>query len=160
LSDWDEECLRQAIRLAAENAGLEREGGGPFGAVIAADGVVLCSGANHVTRHFDPTAHAEVEAIREACRLIRNPSLAGYTLYSSCEPCPMCLASALWARVDRIVYASGREDAAKAGFDDEAFYREVARPPSERATPCVQGLRELGWQAFEAWNANAMKKPY
>ncbi len=156
----DAECLREAIAIAVANAALEADGGGPFGAVIAKDGLILARGANSVTRSKDPTAHAEVVAIREACLSLGSHRLDGCVLFTSCEPCPMCLAAALWARVDRIVFASDRKDAAAAGFDDEAFYREVSLAPEARATPCRQDLRDEGWPAFEAWKKNIGREAY
>lgn len=156
----DAECLREAIAIAIANAALETDGGGPFGAVIAKQGRIIARGANSVTRSHDPTAHAEVIAIREACQALGSHRLDGCVLFTSCEPCPMCLTAAMWARVDRIVYASNRQDAAAAGFDDEAFYREVSLNPEARATPCRQELRQEGWAAFEAWNRNRDRKAY
>lgn len=115
----DEQWLVEAIRLATVNVA---EGGGPFGALVVRDGRVVGQGQNRVTRDNDPTAHAEVQAIRAACRAISDFSLVGATIYSSCEPCPLCLAASLWSRADRVVYAANRDDAARAGFDDRAFY--------------------------------------
>jgi guanine deaminase len=161
--DQDAALLREAITLAIANASLEREGGGPFGAVIARKGStpsIVSRGSNCVTRHCDPTAHAEVMAIREAGRILGTHDLSGYVLYSSCEPCPMCLTAALWARLDSIVFASGREDAADAGFDDAYFYREVALPLAQRRIPCRQALRDEAQAAFEAWLRNPNRKTY
>jgi guanine deaminase len=160
LSEHDKACLAEAIALARENAGRSSDGGGPFGAVIAQQGRIIARGVNSVTYRCDPTAHAEIVAIREACQLLASHSLAGCILYTSCEPCPMCLTAALWARVDGIVYASSRQDAAAAGFDDEVFYSEVAKLPPERSLPCKQGLREQGGTAFTAWQKNPHRKPY
>ncbi|MBI4889296.1 MAG: nucleoside deaminase, partial [Acidobacteria bacterium] len=111
-----EEFLRRAISLAAENVELGR--GGPFGAVIVMDGEVVAEGANHVTAQNDPTAHAEVEAIREACRRLGRHDLRGGVIYASCEPCPMCLSAIYWARLDSLYYAASKDDASAAGFDD------------------------------------------
>jgi guanine deaminase len=154
--------LREALDLAYENAQSGPEGGGPFGAVIAptAGGPVLARGTNGVTRLCDPTAHAEVVAIRAAGAALSTHDLRGYTLYTSCEPCPMCLAAALWARLDSVIYASTRQDAEAAGFDDAHFYREVSLPPTERALPCRNALREEGHKAFTAWLANPRRTPY
>lgn len=160
MNSGDAECLREAIAIAVANAALESDGGGPFGAVIAMEGRIIARGANSVTRSKDPTAHAEVVAIREACRALGSHRLVGCVLFTSCEPCPMCLTAALWARVDRIVFASNRKDAAAAGFDDEAFYQQVSLGPEERATPCQQDLRAEGWAAFEAWNRNRGREAY
>ncbi|MGA8254963.1 MAG: nucleoside deaminase, partial [Nocardioides sp.] len=115
----DEQWLTRAIELAVSNV---TDGGGPFGAVIVRDDALLATGQNRVTRDLDPTAHAEVLAIRAACLAVGDFSLVGCTLYASCEPCPLCVSSALWARLDRVVYAADRHDAARGGFDDRAFY--------------------------------------
>lgn len=125
VSNIDTLYLQQAIRLAIDSVA---DGGGPFGAVIVRDGDVVATGQNRVTRDHDPTAHAEVTAIRATGAALGDFSLAGCTLYSSCEPCPMCMSAALWARVDRVVYAADRYDAAEGGFDDLAFYEALATP--------------------------------
>ena len=138
----------RSIALAVENVA---EGGGPFGAVIVRDGELLATGQNRVTRDLDPTAHAEVCAIRAACASVGDFSLAGATLYTSCEPCPLCLSASLWARLDRVVFAADREDAAQGGFDDLEFYELFAR---DRATweTSVEELRHAHATApFEAW---------
>lgn len=153
----DIEWLRVAVDLATRNV---TEGGGPFGAVIVADGVVLGDGCNRVTRDNDPTAHAEVVAIRAACAARGHFSLAGATLYASCEPCPMCLAAALWSRVSRIVYAADRHDAARGGFDDLAFYELFATERSQWTTK-VEPLTMPGAAApFEAWLAAGDRVAY
>lgn len=123
----EREWLRQAVELAVDNV---ESGGGPFGAVIIKDQAVIGTGTNRVTPTSDPTAHAEVVAIRDACRRIEHFQLTGCVLVSSCEPCPLCLAAALWSRVDRIVYCADRHDAAVAGFDDREFYELFSRPRS------------------------------
>jgi len=115
----DSTWLARAVSLATENVPA---GGGPFGAVVVRDGVEVATGQNRVTSSLDPTAHAEVVAIRRACAEIGDFSLAGCVMYASCEPCPMCLSASLWARVDRVVYAADRDDAARSGFDDRLFY--------------------------------------
>jgi guanine deaminase len=121
--------LERAVHLATANV---TDGGGPFGAVVVRDGVVVGEGTNRVTAELDPTAHAEVVAIRAACRRLESFSLAGATIYASCEPCPLCLSAALWARVDAVVFAADRAAAARAGFDDDAFHRLLsAAPPGE-----------------------------
>ena len=124
----DETWLARAVDLATANVA---SGGGPFGAVIVRGDELVSSGQNRVTRDLDPTAHAEVNAIRAACAAIGDFSLAGCTLYTSCEPCPLCVSASLWARVDRVVYAADRHDAARGGFDDRAFYELFERPRSE-----------------------------
>lgn len=141
--------MREVISLAIEN--VESGRGGPFGALVVRDGEIIARGTNRVTTEHDPTAHAEVVAIRGACAAIDDFELTGCTLYTSCEPCPMCMGAVYWARLDRVVYASTRADAAEAGFDDHHIYEELARPPAERRIPMKQMLREEGQQAFNAW---------
>jgi tRNA(Arg) A34 adenosine deaminase TadA len=136
------------------------QGGGPFGAVIARDGVVVAEGTNRVTRDRDPTAHAEIVAIRAACAALGTFGLPGCEIYTSCEPCPMCLGAIHWARLARIHYANDRRDAARIGFDDDALYREVALPPAARALPMVRLLAAEARAAFEAWAAQPDKTPY
>jgi tRNA(Arg) A34 adenosine deaminase TadA len=147
-SPADEALLRRAIELARESV---RNGGGPFGAVVARNGRIVAEGANSVTRSNDPTAHAEVVAIRKACAALGDFRLTGCTVYASCEPCPMCLGAILWSRADRLVFACARGDAAAAGFDDERIYRELARPVAQRELATLQILRAEGLAAFDAW---------
>ncbi|MDA8238217.1 MAG: nucleoside deaminase [Chloroflexi bacterium] len=154
----DERLLREAIRLS--RARMRQGRGGPFGAVVARDGVVVARGWNAVTSTCDPTAHAEVVAIRRACRGLGTFSLAGCVLYASCEPCPMCLAAAYWARVDRLVYAATRDDAARAGFDDALIYREVPLPPEARSLPTDQLLHAEGAAVLGEWLAKPDRVPY
>ncbi|MBL8706209.1 MAG: nucleoside deaminase [Rhodospirillales bacterium] len=154
----DEDFLRRAIALSLENA--KGSAGGPFGAVVVKDGRIVGEGANCVTTTNDPTAHAEVVAIREACRELGTHDLAGATIYTSCEPCPMCLTAILWARIGRMVYACDRDDAAAAGFDDSWFYEQVALPVHGRALPTTRMLVEHGNTAFKAWIENPKKVPY
>ncbi|MFL4995158.1 MAG: nucleoside deaminase [Microvirga sp.] len=145
----DQRYLARAIELSREH--MDKGAGGPFGAVIARDGKVLSEGWNQVTSANDPTAHAEVTAIRRACQEIGDFSLEGATLYTSCEPCPMCLASAYWARVSRIVFANTRQDAADIGFDDSLIYDEIPKPVAERILP-MDHLPSLEARAvFDAW---------
>lgn len=153
----DPALMRQAIALALESV---RAGGGPFGALVVRDGRVLGRGANRVTPDNDPTAHAEVVAIRAACAAAGSFSLAGAELYTSCEPCPMCLGAIWWARVARVHYAGTRADAAAAGFDDAALYEEVARPLAARRLPLLPLLRDEACAAFAAWNAKADRVRY
>lgn len=153
----DERHLADAVALAAGNVA---EGGGPFGAIIVSDGVAIAQGTNRVTRDNDPTAHAEVVAIRAACRDLGTFSLAGATLYASCEPCPLCVAAALWARLDRVVFAADRDDAARGGFDDRAFYELFS---VDRATwpTAVEALAlDARLAPFDAWLARADRVPY
>lgn len=153
----DVEFLDRAVELAVENVG---DGGGPFGAVLVRDGVVLATGQNRVTRDNDPTAHAEVQAIRAACAALGTFSLAGATLYSSCEPCPMCMASALWARVDRVVFAADRDDAARGGFDDRAFYEVFATPREQWDVVVEQQRDDRSPAPFDAWLASVGRVNY
>jgi len=153
-----EEYMRQAIALAIE--GVERGFGGPFGAVIVHDDQVIGRGQNRVLVDTDPTAHAEVVAIREASAALGDFRLLDCTLYASCEPCPMCLASAMWARLDKIIYAGSSEDAAAAGFDDALFYDELEKQPGVRALPMEQLLREEAAPAFRAWSNREARTEY
>ena len=151
------ELLRQAIALAVESAGTD---GGPFGAIVARGEVVVATGTNRVTASGDPTAHAEIVAIRRAAEALGMHDLSGCTLYTSTEPCPMCLAAAWWARIEQIVFAADRDAAARAGFDDAAIYKEVAAERDVRRIPCRQALAEEGEAPFEAWAANPRRRPY
>lgn len=134
--------------------------GGPFGAVIVRDGQVVGRGWNRVTSKNDPTAHAEVEAIREACRTLNRFDLSGCEIYCSCEPCPMCLGAIYWARLDTCCFAAGRADAAAAGFDDALIYTELGRPPTERTLHFEQALRESALPLFAAWKAKLDRIEY
>jgi guanine deaminase len=141
--------MRQAIALASENV---RGGqGGPFGAVIVRDGLVVGEGANRVTQTNDPTAHAEVRAIRAACAARGVFSLEGCEIYTSCEPCPMCLSAIYWAHIGRIWYGNTAADAARASFDDAVLYREVALPAAERRIPAGVLLHDEAWSSFQLW---------
>lgn len=144
----NEELMRMAIALAQDNVA---RGGGPFGAVVARDGEVVATGVNRVTADCDPTAHAEVRAIRAAAARLGTFDLRGCELFSSCEPCPMCLGAVYWARLDRLFYASTKADAAGAGFDDSFIYDEMPLRPDERSLPSVQMLRDEATRVFEAW---------
>lgn len=150
--------LREAIALARQHM-LAGEGG-PFGAVIVRDGGIIARGWNLVTTTNDPTAHAEVVAIREACARLGTFRLDGCVLYASCEPCPMCLAAAYWSRVSRLVFAASREDAAAAGFDDDFLYRELPLPVSSRQLPTTQSLREEARKVFREWLAKPDRVSY
>ncbi|MEU5691724.1 nucleoside deaminase [Actinosynnema sp. NPDC020468] len=149
--------LLDAIALATANVA---EGGGPFGAVVVRAGEVIATGTNQVTPSLDPTAHAEVVAIRAACRAIGDFRLHGCVLVSSCEPCPLCLSAALWARVDRVVYAADRHDAAKAGFDDREFYDLFATPRERWSMPVDRIGTTEDTAPFEAWTARADRVDY
>ena len=150
--------LRRAIELAGSNVGTGR--GGPFGAVIARDGELIAEALNTVLADNDPTAHAEVNAIRRACRTLNTFDLSGCELLSSCEPCPMCLGAANWARISRIVYGAASEDAARAGFDDSDLYRQFCLPREQRDLPSIAVLREEAWQPFAAWLKQEKVKRY
>ena len=150
--------LRRAIDLALQNVSSQR--GGPFGAVVVRDGAILAEGCNQVTSSNDPTAHAEIVAIRNACAKLGSFELKGCEIYTSCEPCPMCLAAIYWSRADRIVYGATRQDAAAAGFDDDFLYRELALPIGERALPITQDLRQEALAAFAAWQEDHGKIRY
>jgi guanine deaminase len=141
--------LGEAIRLSIEK--MEAGEGGPFGALVVRKGQVVGVGWNRVTSTNDPTAHAEIVAIRDACARLGTFSLPECELYSSCEPCPMCLATIYWARIERLYYAATREDAAGAGFDDSRIYDEIALRPPARSILAVQDLRQEAQTAFEAW---------
>ena len=141
--------LREAIRLSRENVNANE--GGPFGAVVVRNQQIIGRGWNRVISTNDPTAHAEVVAIRDACSRLRTFTLAGCEIYSSCEPCPMCLAAIYWSRVDRIHYAATKEDAEAAGFDDGKLYRELALPITNRSISMAQSLRDEACVAFQEW---------
>ncbi|HEY6847723.1 MAG TPA: nucleoside deaminase [Terracidiphilus sp.] len=152
------EFLRRAILLATEN--VNAGGGGPFAAVIVRAGKIVGEGVNTVTTSNDPTAHGEVNAIRAASTALGTFSLSGCELYTSCEPCPMCLAASYWARIDAVYYGAGAADAAKAGFDDAYLYEEFRKSQDARQLPVVQLLREEAWQAFATWIASTSKIDY
>jgi guanine deaminase len=151
------EFMRRAIALALENV---RSGGGPFAAVIVKDGRIIAEGANRVTSSNDPTAHAEVVAIREACRALGEFQLTGCDLYTTCEPCPMCLGAIYWARPARVFYAGSAADAAAAGFDDAFIYEELKHPLAQRRIPMTQLLRDESLSVFSAWKNQDHKTPY
>jgi len=153
------EFLRRAIALATEN--VVSGAGGPFGAVVVHEGKIIAEAANTVTATNDPTAHAEVNAIRAASRALDTFTLAGCQLYTSCEPCPMCLAAAHWARMDAIYFGASAADAARAGFDDDLLYRELRKDAGERELlPTRQLLGEEAWTSFAAWIASTNKVDY
>ncbi|MCM1311449.1 MAG: nucleoside deaminase [Bacteroides sp.] len=153
----EKKFMRLAIDLAVENV---KNGGGPFGAVIVRDGEVVATGVNRVTADSDPTAHAEVSAIRTACGKLRTFSLEGCDIYSSCEPCPMCLGAIYWAHLDRLYYGCDKNDAARAGFDDAFIYKELALTSQERTLKTEELLPEEAVRAFEAWAMNDKKIEY
>jgi len=157
-SDLSERAMRRAIELASR--GAEADIGGPFGAVILRDGEILAEGENRVTSSGDPTAHAEIVAIREACRKLGTFELAGCEIFSSCEPCPMCFAAISWARLERLTFAASREEAARAGFDDARLYRELARPLGERELATRRMLEEEARASFDLWLAKEDRQAY
>lgn len=144
-----EPFMREAIKLSIENVITKR--GGPFACVIVKDGKIIATGTNLVTSTNDPTAHAEVVAIRNACKELGSFQLDGCDIYTSCEPCPMCLSAIYWSRADRIFYANTKVDAAKINFDDQFIYEEIAKNVTERKIPAQQVLREEAIEAFELW---------
>lgn len=152
------EFMQQAIALATENVAQGR--GGPFGAVIVKNGAVIAAGANQVTASNDPTAHAEIVAIRNACQALGTFQLSECEVYTSCEPCPMCLAAIYWARCRAIYYGNNAEDAARAGFDDAFLYGEMRKPLTERKIPTERLLAEEARSSFEAWQTSPYKVEY
>jgi guanine deaminase len=153
-----QEFMRRAIALAMEN--VRTGAGGPFAAMIVKEGQVVAEGVNRVTATNDPTAHAEVVAIREACRKLGDFQLAGCDLYTTCEPCPMCLGAIYWARPARVFYACVAADATAVGFDDAFIYEELTRVPAERRVPMQQLLREESLAIFSLWQKQEKKTPY
>jgi tRNA(Arg) A34 adenosine deaminase TadA len=152
-----QELMQLAIRLSEENV---QNGGGPFGAVIAKEGEVMATGVNRVTANNDPTAHAEVSAIREACRKVKNFKLDGCVVYSSCEPCPMCLSALYWAGISKIYYANTKDDAKAIDFDDSFIYEQLSLDRPDRSIPSEQMLRNEALHAFEMWRDKEDKTEY
>lgn len=152
-----EELMQRAIELSINSV---RNGGGPFGAVIARKGEIIAEGSNGVTIYNDPTAHAEVTAIRKACEKLGTFDLKGCEIYTSCEPCPMCLGAIYWAHLDKIYYANDRKDAADIGFDDDFIYQEIEVKPQYRKKPSEILMREEGLEAFRIWNKKTDKIEY
>ncbi|HTV21389.1 MAG TPA: nucleoside deaminase [Polyangiaceae bacterium] len=150
--------LERAIELAA--VGMAQGGGGPFGAVVVRGDQIVAEGFNQVTGSHDPTAHAEVSAIRSACKALATFTLQGCEIYSSCEPCPMCLSAIYWARLDRLYYAATRTDAAEIGFDDAFLYTELTLDPAERRLPSVHALREQARQVMLPWKEMPRDRRY
>jgi guanine deaminase len=151
------EFMRQAIDMAVEN--VHRDGG-PFAALVVREGIVIAAGTNQVTRTNDPTAHAEVVAIREACRVLGDFQLRGCDVYSSCEPCPMCLGALYWARPKCIYFAATRDDASAAGFDDSFIYRQIGEPPANRAIAMIRVPDGSAQRPFTEWNGRPVKTAY
>jgi len=153
----DPRFLKQAIELAVANV---RRNGGPFGALVVRAGVVIATGCNQVTITNDPTAHAELVAVREACRILGSFQLRECDVYSSCEPCPMCLGALYWARPSRIFFAATQQDAAAAGFDDSFIYRELEMPADQRAIPMIHVADQFATRPFTEWAAKPDKTAY
>jgi len=151
------EFMKRAIELSIESV---NKGGGPFGCVVVKDEKIISEGSNKVTLTNDPTAHGEIVAIREACKKINNFSLSGYELYSTCEPCPMCLSAIYWARIDKIYYANTRKDAQKIDFDDSLIYSEFQKNINKRKIPMIQMMRNEALKAFELWDKKKDKVKY
>ena len=154
----NKEFMREAIRLSIEN--VESGHGGPFGAVIVKDGKIIARGVNNVTAHNDPTAHAEVSAIRNACKELGTFQLDGCEIYTSCEPCPMCLGAIYWARPDKMYFANTKKDAADIQFDDQFIYEELEVPFTSRKLATEQILRDEALVAFQKWSENTEKIEY
>jgi len=150
--------MAMAIELACDN--VRRGRGGPFAAVIVKDGAVVAAGTNQVALTNDPTAHAEIVAIREACRKLNSFQLSGCEIYTSCEPCPMCMGAIYWARPARLYYAATHSDAAAIGFDDALIYSQLQLPPGQRLIPMEQMMRDAALSAFNAWEAKPDKVRY
>src|SRR6476661_5785681 len=158
MSEQHQEFMQRAISLATRNV---KEGlGGPFGAVLVKDGKIIAESGNKVTTTNDPTAHAEVSTIRLACNELNTFDLAGCVIYTSCEPCPMCLGAIYWARLDKIYYANTKSDAAAIGFDDQFIYEELDRPMADRKLPVVQLLRDEALKSFRLWDSSESKIEY
>ena len=151
------EFMKRAIELSIKSV---NNGGGPFGSVIVKDDKIIAEGSNKVTSNNDPTAHGEIVAIREACKKLNNFSLNGCELYSTCEPCPMCLSAIYWARIDKIYYANTREDARKIDFDDSLIYTELQKNIDKRKIPMIQMMRNEALKAFEMWDKKTDKVKY
>ena len=151
------EFLKRAIDLSVESI---KKGGGPFGCIIIKNGEIISEGSNKVTLTNDPTAHGEIVAIRNACKKINNFNLSGCELYSTCEPCPMCLSAIYWARIEKIYYANTREDAKKIDFDDSLIYSELQKNINKRKIPMIQMMRNEALKAFELWDKKKDKVKY
>lgn len=157
ITNEDRIFMREAIRLANESV---KQGGGPFGAVIVKDGKIIAGSSNRVTVDIDPTAHAEVNTIREACRRLGTFDLSGCQIYTSCEPCPMCLGAIYWAHIDRIYYGNTRQDAADIDFADNFIYEELDKPLEGRTVPIIPMLRDEALESFRLWKEKEDKVEY
>ncbi|TGX81178.1 nucleoside deaminase [Palleniella muris] len=157
ITDKDKRFMQTAIDISVENV---RNGGGPFGAVVVKDGEIVATGANRVTANNDPTAHAEVSAIREACRKLGTFRLSDCIIYTSCEPCPMCLSAIYWSGINTIYYGNTATDAADIDFSDQFIYDEIGRPMAERKVPCINVMRNEALAAFRAWREKSDRIEY
>jgi guanine deaminase len=158
MSNNHNDFMQKAIELSID--GMQRNDGGPFGAIIVKDGVIVGRGNNKVTSSNDPTAHAEITAIRDACLNLNTFQLDGCIIYTSCEPCPMCLGAIYWARPDKVYFACTKKDAADAGFDDDFIYKEIDKPFDDRTIVFEQLLRSEAQKAFEQWKKKEDKTAY
>ena len=158
MTESQKHFLQLAIELAQN--GMEAGHGGPFGCVIVKDGKIIGKGSNSVLKNNDPTAHAEVVAIRDACKNLQHFQLEGCEVYTSCEPCPMCLGAIFWARPSKVFYACTKEDAADAGFDDDFIYEEIKIDPTQRKIPMLNGMRKESQKVFELWKKKEDKTVY
>ncbi|PKP10675.1 MAG: tRNA-specific adenosine deaminase [Bacteroidetes bacterium HGW-Bacteroidetes-4] len=157
MKEFDRKFMLDAIQLSKQNI---NEGGGPFGAIIVKEGQIIATGVNRVTNENDPTAHAEVKAIREACNKLKTFDLSGCTIYTSCEPCPMCLGAIYWAHIDKVFYGNNKSDARNIGFDDSFIYDELELPINKRKVEFIQLLPEEAIKAFQQWNSKEDKVEY
>lgn len=157
ITEQDKTFMREAIRLADESV---KNGGGPFGAVIVKDDEIIAKSSNSVTLDNDPTAHAEVNTIRMACRKLGSFDLSGCVIYTSCEPCPMCLGAIYWSHLSAVYYGNDRKDAAKIDFDDDFIYMEMDKPMSERSIPFIPLLKREAYQSFKLWRNKEDKSAY
>jgi len=155
---YREEFMIEAIKLAVSN--IDSQKGGPFGAVVVKNGKIIGKGSNQVTSSNDPTAHAEIVAIRDACKNLNSFQLDGCEIYASCEPCPMCLGAIYWARPTELYFAASRDDAANAGFDDSYIYQQIPLKPSDRDLKSLQMLQSEAVKVFKLWNESEQKTPY
>jgi tRNA(Arg) A34 adenosine deaminase TadA len=156
-TEQDKEFMREAIRLANESV---KQGGGPFGAVIVKDGEIIAKSSNSVTIDQDPTAHAEVNTIRLACRKLGTHDLSGCVIYTSCEPCPMCLGAIYWSHLSKVFYGNNRNDASAIDFDDDFIYKEIDKPISDRSIPFIPVLKREAKQSFKLWKEKEDKSVY
>lgn len=157
MKEFDRKFMLDAIELSKQNI---NEGGGPFGAVIVKEGQIIATGANRVTDENDPTAHAEVKAIREACKKLKTFDLSGCTIYTSCEPCPMCLGAIYWAHIEKVYYGNNKSDACNIGFDDSFIYDELELPINKRKVEFIQLLPDEAIKAFQQWDSKEDKLEY